>query len=393
LRDDFATCCGAAPTTPAIDALAARGQRFTNAVGSFHQTTMSMGALFTGQTPSLERSGGEPLNFNSRTWCGMARFAMWDEPGCLPRALRTLPERMQDAGYETIGIASNRLLFEPAGFERGFDRWVEVSYRRMGRKLKDRELELARVQGRAVDRVTMAALYALHKRASDRFFLYVHYMDVHDYLAGRDWFESWGELRGDYASRVERVDAGVGLLLNAFEKEGLLEDTAFVFTADHGERLGEEHLLEGRSSHWGEPSFEEVLRIPLIVAPPRFEDTDRLVRTEDIFRMVSAIAGEGGEEASALETDELFLGEGPWWTYRSGRFKSFASRDGKSFHLVDLAADPAEVYDVAALHPEIGERHRARVAELVDSLAATGAVPEELTPEDQERLRALGYLD
>jgi hypothetical protein len=60
---------------------------------------------------------------------------------------------------------------------------------------------------------------------------------------------------------------------------------------------------------------------------------------------------------------------------------------------VDLAADPAEVYDVAALHPEIGERHRARVAELVDSLAATGAVPEELTPEDQERLRALGYLD
>ena len=181
LRDDSATCCGAAPTTPAIDGLAARGQRFTNAVGSFHQTTMSMGALFTGQTPSLERSGGEPLNFNSRTWCGMARFAVWDEPGCLPRALRTLPERMQDAGYETIGIASNRLLFEPAGFERGFDRWVEVSYRRMGRKLKDRELELARVQGRAVDRVTLAALDALQKRASDRFFLYVHYMDVHDY--------------------------------------------------------------------------------------------------------------------------------------------------------------------------------------------------------------------
>ena len=392
LRADFATCCGRIPATPNIDALAARGQRFSNAVGSFHQTTMSMGALFTGRTPSLERAGGEPLKFNSRTWCGMARFADWDEPGCLPRALRTLPERMQEAGYETLGIASNRLLFEPAGFERGFDRWVEVSYRPLARK-EGRELEIARVRARSVERVTLAAMQTLQERRSDRFFLYVHYMDVHDYLVDRDWFENWGQLRGDYASRVERVDAGIGLLMQALEKESLLEGSVVVFTADHGERLGEEHLVEGRSSHWGEPSFEEVLRVPLIVAPPRFEDTERLVRSQDLFHMICGIAGVPAEESSALEPSELFLGERSWWTYRSGRFKSFAARDGEAFHLVDLQADPTEVDDVAALHPEVGAQHRARVAELVDSLGSTRAVPEELTPEDEERLRALGYLD
>jgi arylsulfatase A-like enzyme len=325
--------------------LAARGQRFTNAVGSFHQTTMSMGALFTGRTPSLERAGGEPLNFNSRTWCGMARFAVWDEPGYLPRSLTTLPERLRDAGYQTIGISSNRLLFEPAGFERGFDEWRQVSYASR-RPHKDVALE-KRVQARDVDRVTTVA----------------------------------------------RVDAGIGVLLEALASDGLLEDAAVIFTADHGERLGEEHLVKGREGHWGEPSFQEGLRVPLIVAPPRFEDTGRLIRSEDTFRLITTLAGLDVEESAPLAENELFLSEGPWWTYRQGRWKSFARRDGQASHLVDLGSDPAELYDVAPLHPEIQARHHARIAELVESLGATTAVPEELTPEDEDRLGALGYLE
>lgn len=391
LRDDFATCCGPGAATPNLDALAARGQRFTNAVGSFHQTTMSMGALFTGRTPSLERAGGEPLNFNSRTWCGMARFAVWDEPGCLPRSLTTLPERLRDAGYQTIGISSNRLLFEPAGFERGFDEWRQVSYASR-RPHKDVALE-KRVQARDVDRVTTVALKSLAKRTSDRFFLYVHYMDVHDYAWARDWYENTGQIRSDYASTVARVDAGIGVLLEALASDGLLEDAVVIFTADHGERLGEEHLVRGREGHWGEPSFQEVLRVPLIVAPPRFEDTGRLIRSEDTFRLITTLAGLDVEESAPLAENELFLSEGPWWTYRQGRWKSFARRDGQASHLVDLGSDPAELYDVAPLHPEIQARHHARIAELVESLGATTAVPEELTPEDEDRLRALGYLE
>ena len=41
----------------------------------------------------------------------------------------TLAEALRDAGYWTIGVASNQFLYEPSGFSRGFDDWVEVDDR------------------------------------------------------------------------------------------------------------------------------------------------------------------------------------------------------------------------------------------------------------------------
>ena len=54
LRRDALGCYGAPQPTPHIDALARRGQRFERALASYHQTSMSMAALFTGRTPSIE---------------------------------------------------------------------------------------------------------------------------------------------------------------------------------------------------------------------------------------------------------------------------------------------------------------------------------------------------
>ncbi len=59
LRRDHVSVYGGKAFTPNIDRLAARGQVFTNAVSSFHQTTMSMGSLFTGRTPSLATGRAE----------------------------------------------------------------------------------------------------------------------------------------------------------------------------------------------------------------------------------------------------------------------------------------------------------------------------------------------
>jgi arylsulfatase A-like enzyme len=129
LRRDHLSCYGGAVETPHIDGLAQRGRVFADALASFHQTSMSMAALFTGRTPSLESgAAGATLPWSGRTWCGMARFASSLEPGgpCLPRSLPTLGEAMREAGYETLGVSSNEFLFRPAGFARGFDAWVEV---------------------------------------------------------------------------------------------------------------------------------------------------------------------------------------------------------------------------------------------------------------------------
>ena len=56
LRRDHVSLYGDALRTPNMERLAAEGQVFDAATASFHQTTMSMAALFTGRTPSLEKS-------------------------------------------------------------------------------------------------------------------------------------------------------------------------------------------------------------------------------------------------------------------------------------------------------------------------------------------------
>ena len=80
LRRDFLSPYGSRLATPNVARLAESGQVFTNAVSSFHMTTMSMAAMFTGRTPSLEV--GEDLRvlpWTSESWCGMARFATEEE--------------------------------------------------------------------------------------------------------------------------------------------------------------------------------------------------------------------------------------------------------------------------------------------------------------------------
>ena len=73
-----------------------------------------------------------------------------------------------------------------------------------------------------------------------------------------------------------------------------------VLVSDHGERLRDRHPIAGRPAHYGNPSFEPVLLVPLIVAPPRFDDTRALMRSEDVHRLLLRLAGVGGEPESAL---------------------------------------------------------------------------------------------
>lgn len=383
LRRDHLGAYGAAAPTPHIDALAARGQVFSNAFASFHQTSMSMGALFTGRTPSIEFEAGRPLFWNSQTWCGMNRFAKPEDEVCMPDDLPTLAGAMREAGYRTIGVASNQFLYEPGGYARGFDDWVEVGDHPEGSDVLQR-MELKRPErSRRWRRVNAGVTQALNRRDTDRFFLYVHYMDVHDYV----------QREIPYAEAVAAVDEGVGSLLAKLEEAGLLQGAVVILTSDHGERLDERHALPGRLGHIGNPTFLEHLRIPLIVAPAVAGDPTRFVRSEDLHRLVRELAGQPTPAERDLRDDELFVGESMFRTWLDGRWKASIRRDDDALFLFDLEADPGEVRDVAAEHPEVVARVRARVVELSEQLSARRAVAERLSPEDRERLRALGYLE
>jgi arylsulfatase A-like enzyme len=145
--------------------------------------------------------------------------------------------------------------------------------------------------------------------------------------------------------------------------------------------------------HYGNPSFQEQLRIPLIVSPARGGRSDRFLRSQDVFQLLLEIGGVKREPSQDTEPDELFIGEARFRTYRRGRWKSFLRRaDGRHF-LYDLEADPLERSDIGAKFPEVMAAHAERIERLTRSLAAKGVPQRELSENERERLRALGYLD
>jgi arylsulfatase A-like enzyme len=370
--------------TPNIQRLADRGQVFTNYVASFHQTTMSMGALFTGLTPSMESDDPKQvLPWTGRNWCGLRRYSAGPGDSCVPQDLATLAEALQRAGWFTVGVVANALLFAPSGFELGFDEWVEVG----GADTSSLRSEDVPTQ-RAAPLVLEALRGTFASLPHQPLFLYVHYVDVHDWTYGDS----------TYVESVARMDLEIGRLLDALEAEGLLENATVILTSDHGEALGEPHPLKTTRTHLGNPSFQSVLEIPLIVAPPIAAPADRMFRSQDLAAVIEGAAGILGRaalspEQGGLADDELLLSEDHYLTYRQGRWKSMFHRTlPKRWALFDLTADPGETEDRMAAEPAIVERHLKRIQALNASLGTASTTDDEQTEEDRARLRALGYL-
>jgi arylsulfatase A-like enzyme len=392
LRRDRLSIYGGSVATPNIERLAARGQVFTNAVSSFHSTSMSMAALLTGLTPSLESGvGRNALPWTGRTWCGLSRYQeVGVDEGCVPMKVSTLAEELRDAGYSTLGVVSSRHLFRPTGYDQGFDTWVEVA-RTLGSEARSREAEMYRnLVARNGVRVNRALFKALRERKSDRFFLYVHYLDVHDYLYSKDKSLSMDAM---YAAAIQIFDRNLGDLIRGLEAAGLLENALVVLTSDHGERLGEEHAVPGTRGHMGNPSFETVLHIPLIAAPAISATPEELIRSEDVAGLLKRAAGLTQTGSRLFDEGELYISERDYQTLRRGRWKSFWHRESDQVLLFDLYDDPGETKNRAAVHPEELERHRKRIDALTKSLSSETAARSELSPEDRDTLRALGYLE
>jgi choline-sulfatase len=382
LRRDHVGAYGGRVPTPNLDALAARGQVFERAFSAYHQTSMSMGSLFTGLTPSIEAAlPGRPLPWAGSTFCGMARFRSKGDDACVPAALPTLAEDLSAAGYWTIGVTANPLLFRPYGFDQGFDDWREVglvpddALRRQSRR--------ENAASRTGSQVNQSVAAALAARSSDRFFLYAHYLDVHD----------WILMEHAYRRGVVAFDRHLRVLLDLLEKEGLLDGTVVIVTADHGEALQRDEHPVRSALHVGNPSYDSVLRVPFIVAPPAFEDPGRALRGNEVRELIGDLAGVPSAPAPAPDSLELFVSEQRYRTYRDDGFKSAWPRNGEPALLFDLASDPGESRDVAASHPDVIARHAERIEAITASLREGTLTEHPLDSQALERLRVLGYVE
>src|SRR4029450_5150518 len=96
-----------------------------------------------------------------------------------------------------------------------------------------------------------------------RFFLYLHYMDVHQYAydeASAKFGTSYSDV---YDNSISWVDRNIGTLLHALQERDIQRKTVIVVASDHGEGF-REHGLEGHAKML----YREVAEVPLIISLP-----------------------------------------------------------------------------------------------------------------------------
>jgi len=311
LRADRVGAYGyAKPITPNIDAFAAQGVVFEQALSQASWTFPSFASLFTSMYPS-------ELNLS----VGNKHIAEIHGQR-LDGARITLAEALQASGYRTQAIVTNPWLLPEFGFAQGFDGFLSVDQLRqyhienlgdmtlmkIARQVSPVHQALETIYTRITgnpgqlvtwdvraDRVTEEAIAWLRGNQHEPFFLWVHYIDPHypfdppegyrptvdgitperlDYLSSyneQDVYSGRARLRPQdkaaiaalYDGEIAYNDFYVGKLFDEIDALGLRDDTVVILTADHGDEFWE----HGGYQH-GHSLYDELIRVPLIIRGP-----------------------------------------------------------------------------------------------------------------------------
>jgi arylsulfatase A-like enzyme len=175
-----------------------------------------------------------------------------------------------------------------------------------------------------------------------------------------------------YDSGVRYCDEHIGRLLNALADLGVLDETAIIITADHGENLGELNIYGDHQT-----ADQITCRVPLIVKWPGVTkprvDAALHYHFDFAATMIELVGGkvpENWDGRSFAETfranrasgrDHLVLSQGAWSCQRSVRFEQYLCI--RSYHdgyhafpgvmLFDLKNDPHEQNDLAPSRPDL----------------------------------------
>ena len=172
--------------------------------------------------------------------------------------------------------------------------------------------------------------------------------------------EGLREARRGYYAQVSEVDHHCDRILKLLDTLGQAENTVVIFTADHGDWLGE-HLKHGK----GYPGSDPASRVPLLVRYPGAvkragRKVDDITEALDVLPTLLECAGvpvppavqgrslfpvlhdEGGEVRDSAITEAR-----GWKALRTARFRYVCESTGAE-HLWDVESDPGEYQDLAA---------------------------------------------
>ncbi|HXK21624.1 MAG TPA: sulfatase [Myxococcota bacterium] len=406
-----------------------------------------------GLTPHLDDLAHDALVFDAAyapapfTYPSIAAILSGRYPGALgiqtnlsqiPPDVSTLASALAAHGFRTGAVVSSYVLRGKARLAHAFDIYDDT----LSPSAKPGGL-----QERTAPATTDAALAALDRLLGaqpgepTRFFLWVHYQDPHGPYtpppelaararalepdAGRleplptnhgghgiPAYQVLGDerevaaYRAAYHGEVAYLDAEIGRLLGGLADRKLRDETLVVFTADHGEALGEHDVFFAH----GHDLTDELTHVPLFFAGPgvdpgRRSDVASLV---DLYpTLLARLVGDPGaadlpgrdlladgadERASVPYLDTLSYGA----TRRTG-----VVADGYKLILTwkdgvwqsRLYRKGHEDVDLGASAPQLTSALRDRLGDLQHQVVAEGRAElrQQLTPEERAQLQVLGY--
>jgi arylsulfatase A-like enzyme/Flp pilus assembly protein TadD len=386
LRADYLGCYGRrAIATPNIDALAARGVRFEQAIAQVPLTAPSHASILTGTYPQVHKVRD------------MGGFI-------LDEKVPTLATILGSAGFETAAFVGSAVLGRYYRLNRGFTTYGDEMT--VGGDPKKIPGVVAEVRGEIV---TQRALAWLDKLASRSFFLWVHYYDPHFPYDPPEPYR--GRYPKDpYGGEVAYTDGQVGNLLEALKSRNIQDRTLVILLADHGEGLGD----HGEYTH-GVFLYDSTVHVPLIIAGPRVpagRTVPQQVRSIDLLPTVTDYlglpAGEGVQGSSLLPA--LLEGKPPrtnfcymetlypktqmaWSELRGIRTDEWKLIVAPKAELYRLPDDSSELRNVVGKFPADADSLKKRLLEISKPLdGSTTIQPQFVSDERQRELNSLGYV-
>ena len=268
-----------------------------------------------------------------------------------------------------------------------------------------------------------AATGFLRSHEKDQWFMYVHLLDVHQYVSD-EASGIFGTTYSDiYDNAILWTDTLIGNLIDELDQRGVRDRTIIVLSSDHGEAFGE-HEKDGHAYD----VYGEVTEVPFVISLPfRLEQpvvVDSPSENVDIWPTILDLVGLAGLEdpdgASLLPAIEAaMLGEpspddgtlrfahledkwgrlegdqtAPIISVTEDRWRLIYESTAASPQLFDKEADPAEANNVAPHNEEVVAALQAHVDAYLERDEAPWpeeALSIEMDEMELNQLRALGY--
>lgn len=377
-------------STPHLDALAARGLRFTDYHSAGAMCSPTRASMLTGLYP--QRFGADfdgALGDNPKREVG------------LPLVAVTIAEIIKERGYATACVGKWHLGFKAPliptrqGFDLfrgllGEDGDHHTHINRYGKEDWYANEQLTMEAGYTADLLTRHSTEFIQEHRDRPFFLYLPHLAIHFPWQGPDdpphrqkgvnySQDKWGTIPDPanvaphVQAMVESLDRSVGRVMETLRRLGLEENTMVIFTSDNGgyidyapgfRQISSNGIFRGQKTE----IYEGGHRVPLIVSWPgriRPGVSDGLVHSNDWMPTLLRLAGPKAEPTPSdgldllphmmhgepLPMRTLFWRARKGHAVRRGPWKLCVT--GQKSELFHLGDDPGETTDRAGAEPAL----------------------------------------